>query len=95
MDFANCSGWYGEYRYSLGIDLIDELEKLCMAVAREFPKSVFFAGKLVFQRENFLTRWLHNQTPFTLEQRLQFQALEMMILPIRVFTAPPHQESSA
>jgi amino acid transporter len=95
VDFASCSGWYAEYRYALGVDLMDELEKLCKAVAREFPRSVFFAGKLVFQRENFVTRWLHNQTPFTLEQRLQFEGLEMMILPIRVFAAPSFQESPA
>jgi len=87
VEFANCLGWYAEYRYSLGIDLIEDLEKLCASISREFPKSVFFAGKLVFQQENFLTRLLHNHTPFTLEQRLQFQGLEMMILPIRVFVS--------
>jgi hypothetical protein len=87
VDFANCLGWYAEYRYALGIDLIDELEKLCKSVGKEFPRSVFFAGKLVFQEENFLTRLLHNHTPFTLEQRLQFEGLEMMILPIRVFVS--------
>ena len=85
VEFANCLGWYAEYRYSLGIDLIEELEELCKSVARDFSKSVFFAGKLVFERENFLTRLLHNHTPFTLEQRLQFEGLEMMVLPIRVF----------
>jgi amino acid transporter len=84
VDFANCLGCYAEYRYSLGIDLMEELEKLCKSVAKEFPRSVFFAGKLVFQEENFLTRLLHNHTPFTLEQRLQFEGLEMMILPVRV-----------
>jgi amino acid transporter len=87
VDFANCLGWYAEYRYLLGIDLMEELEKLCMSVANEFPRSVFFAGKLVFQEENFLTRLLHNHTPFTLEQRLQFEGLEMMILPVRVFAS--------
>jgi amino acid transporter len=87
VEFANCLGWYAEYRYSLGTDLIEELEKLCKSVAKDFSKSVFFAGKLVFQQENFLTRLLHNHTPFTLEQRLQFEGLEMMILPIRVFTS--------
>jgi amino acid transporter len=87
VEFANCLGWYAEYRYSLGTDLIDELEKLCKSVAKDFNKSVFFAGKLVFQQENFLTRLLHNHTPFTLEQRLQFEGLEIMILPIRVFTS--------
>jgi hypothetical protein len=85
VEFANCLGWYAEYRYSLGIDLIEELEKLCKSVAKDFPRSVFFAGRLVFERENLFTRLLHNHTPFTLEQRLQFEGLEMMILPIRVF----------
>jgi amino acid transporter len=87
VDFANCLGWYAEYRYGLGIDLMDELEKLCKSVASEFPGSVFFAGKLVFQEENFLTRLLHNHTPFTLEQRLQFEGHEMMVLPVRVFAS--------
>jgi hypothetical protein len=46
---------------------------------------VFFAGKLVFQEENFLTRLLHNHTPLTLEQGLQLEGQEMMVLPVRVF----------
>jgi amino acid transporter len=87
VEFANCWGWYAEYRYGLGIDLMDELEKLCKSVAREFPRPVFFAGRLVFQQENFLTRLLHNHTPFTLEQRLQFEGQEIMVLPVRVFTS--------
>jgi K+ transporter len=95
VEFANCLGWYAEYRYSLGVDLIEELEKLCKSVAKDFPKTIFFAGKLVFQQENFLTRLLHNHTPFTLEQRLQFEGLEMMILPIRVFTSQNIRESLA
>jgi hypothetical protein len=94
MDFANCLGWYSEYRYALGIDLMEELEKLCKSIAKEFPRSVFFAGKLVFQEENFLTRLLHNHTPFTLEQRLQFEGLEMMILPVRVFASINEQRST-
>ena len=93
VDFGNCLGWYAEYRCSLGIDLMEELEKLCKSVAQEFPKSVFFAGKLVFQKENFLARLLHNHTPHTLQQRLQFDGLEMMVLPIRVFTSSKTQEA--
>jgi hypothetical protein len=89
VEFANCLGWYAEYRYSLGTDLIEELEKVCKSVAQDFPRSVFFAGKLVFEKENLLSRLLHNHTPFTLQQRLQFEGLEMMVLPIRVFTSSP------
>ena len=86
VEFANCLGWYAEYRYDLGVDLIGELETLCDAVTKDFPRAVFFSGKLVFQKENVFTRLLHNHTPFTLQQRLQFAGRDMMILPIRVFT---------
>ncbi|MBI2357385.1 MAG: APC family permease [Deltaproteobacteria bacterium] len=95
VEFANCLGWYAEYRYSLGIDLIEELEKLCKSVAQDFPGSVFFAGKLVFEQENLFTRLLHNHTPFTLEQRLQFEGLQMIILPIRVSRSYPSGRETA
>jgi amino acid transporter len=95
VEFANCLGWYAEYRYRLGVDVIEELEKVSKSVVKDFPASVFFAGKLVFERENFFTRLLHNHTPFTLEQRLQFEGLEMMILPVRVFVSPHDRQITA
>lgn len=85
VEYANCLGWYAEYRYDLGVDLIAELEALCDSVTKEFPHTVFFSGTLVFEKENIFTRVLHNHTPLTLQQRLQFAGRDMMILPIRVF----------
>ncbi|MGE5060129.1 MAG: APC family permease [Betaproteobacteria bacterium] len=85
VEYANCLGWYAEYRYALGVDLIAELEALCDSVAKEFARVVFFSGQLVFEKENVFTRVLHNHTPYTLQQRLQFAGRDMMILPIRVF----------
>jgi K+ transporter len=85
VEFANCLGWYAEYRCALGVDLIAELEEICEAVSKEFPRSVFFSGRLVFEKETLFTRLLHNHTPNTLQQRLQFAGRDMMILPIRVF----------
>jgi hypothetical protein len=95
VDFATCLGWYAEYRFDLGVDLIAELEQLCESVAKEFPRAVFFSGKLVFEEENLFTRLLHNHTPFTLQQRLQFAGRDMMILPIRVFMAADAARSAA
>jgi hypothetical protein len=41
------------------------------------------------------TRLLHNHTPFTLQQRLQFAGRDMMILPIRVLVShTPAQQST-
>ncbi|HUK40410.1 MAG TPA: APC family permease [Candidatus Acidoferrales bacterium] len=88
VEFANCLGWYAEYRLSLGVDVMAELERLCSSVPKDFPKTIFFSGKLVFEKENALSRFLHNHTPATLQQRLQFTGLDMMILPVRVFDVP-------
>jgi hypothetical protein len=90
VEYAECLGWPAEYRYAVGISLLDELEKLCKAAAAEFPRAVFFAGKLVFERERFFTGLLHNQTPYALERRLQFEGIHLVILPVRIFdTALP------
>jgi amino acid transporter len=85
VEFANALGWYAEARSALGVDLVAELEKLCNGAARDFPTAVFFAGKLVFERESLFARLLHNHTPYALQRRLYFSGHNMMILPIRVF----------
>ena len=87
VSFVKRQGAYAEYWYALGTDPIDELEQLAHAVARRFPRSVFFAGKLVFEHEGFWHKVLHNQAAFTLQRRLQFSGLQMMVLPIRAMPA--------
>jgi amino acid transporter len=89
VEYANCLGWPAEYRFSVGVSLLDEIEKLCRSVAKDFPKVMFFAGKLVFEREHVLSRFLHNQTPYALERRLQFDGMHLIILPVRVFESVP------
>ena len=69
---------------SIGTDVVDELEQVCRVVARDFPKSVVFAGQLVFQRETWYGHLLHNQTAYSLQRRLQWDGIPMVILPTRV-----------
>jgi hypothetical protein len=83
VSFMKHQGAYAEYWHALGTDAIDELEKLAHEVAKRFPKAIFFAGKLVFQQEGFWHRVLHNQAAFTLQRRLQFAGLQMVVLPVR------------
>ncbi len=78
-------GYYAEYRYTLGTDLIAELEGMCLDLVKEFRRSVVFAGQLVFQRENMFTRSLHHETAFAIQRRLQFAGVQVVILPIRVW----------
>ena len=69
---------------AVGTDAVDELEHTCLEIARKFPKSTFFAGQLVFQKDTWLHRFLHNQTAYSLQRRLQWAGVPMVILPTRV-----------
>jgi K+ transporter len=84
VDFARGLGFAAEYRYLIGTDVIQEAEQLSHEVHREFPKGVFFLGKLVFAHEKFYYRFLHNDTAFAIQRRLQFSGLPTIILPIRM-----------
>src|SRR2546422_5031477 len=85
VDFARKLGIPAEYRYSIGTDIVDELEALCLQASKDYPRSVTFGGQLVFQKEGAIVRWLHNQTCPALQRRLAFHGLPMVILPVRVY----------
>lgn len=71
-------------RMAVGADVVDEAERLCLSIAREFPRSTFFAGQIIFQRETWLHRLLHNQTAYAIQRRLQWDGQHIVILAARV-----------
>jgi amino acid transporter len=77
------SRWYDAY----GSDRLEELERLALAVRDEFPNSVFFASRLVFETENWWNRWLHSQTPLAMQRILNGHGLELMIMPVTLRNA--------
>jgi amino acid transporter len=78
-----------EYRVATGTDVLDAGVAVCEQVARDYPRSVFFLGKLIFERENVFQRILHNETAYQLQQRLQFSGMNAMVLPVRVLDDVP------
>jgi hypothetical protein len=77
-------GWRAASRMASGIDAVKEATSLCIALAEEFPRSTFFAGKLIWKRETWWQRILHNETAYQIERRLHWKGLSMSVLPIRV-----------
>ena len=77
-------GWAADCDLSIGTDPVFELERLCRQVYLRFPRSVFFAGQLVVRRPTWWYRLLHNETAYSVQRRLQFDRLPMVILPTRV-----------
>jgi hypothetical protein len=86
VEFARGLGMHAEHHYAVGTDLLDEIVALCQEVKQKYDRPIFFASKLLFPNENFVTRALHNQTPFAVQRRLQFEGLQTVILPIQVST---------
>jgi amino acid transporter len=73
-----------DLRMEVGTEAVATAEAVCREVAREFPRAVFFAGKLVFQKERIFQRLLHNETAYQLQRRLQFAGMNAMVMPVRV-----------
>ena len=71
-------------RMALGTEAVETATQLCREVAKEFPRALFFAGKLVFEQERWYQRLLHNETAYQIQRRLQFAGLNAMVLPVRL-----------
>ena len=71
-------------RLAIGTEVVSEATDLCLAVGNEFPRATFFAGKLIFQRDSWWLRLLHNETPLAIQKRLQWAGKLMVTLPVRV-----------
>src|SRR5216683_1549378 len=86
---AHGLGLAADYRMKVGTDAVAGAEEVCVAISKQFPRSLFFAGKLIFQRERWMQRLLHNETAYKLQRRLQFAGLNAMVLPVRVMENHP------
>ena len=63
---AHRFGLASEYRMGMGTDVLDAAIDVCAGIQTEFPRAVFFLGKLIFERERVFQRILHNETAYQL-----------------------------
>jgi amino acid transporter len=73
-----------EYRFAVGTEAVEEAEKLCREVMARFPVVTFFGGKVVFARERWYQRLLHNETALAIQKRLYWLGATMVVLPAKV-----------
>jgi len=84
VELARGLGIPATCRRAMGTDLIEESEKLCLAVAKEFPRVTFFAGKVVFKREKWYQPLLHNEVGYALQKRLHWAGHVLVVMPAKV-----------
>jgi amino acid transporter len=84
VKYLKNEGYYSEGYYSVGIEAVPEIEKLAKIVLDKFPNSTFFGGQLVFKKESFFSRFLHNYTIFSVQRVLYSKGIPIIIMPIKI-----------
>jgi amino acid transporter len=79
------NGFYAEGISEIGVDIIDEVIKITPKITERFPSAMFFGGQLVFEKDSFVHRLLHNHIVFALQRKLYHMGIPFVILPIRVY----------
>lgn len=83
-NFCRSNGLAAESNLAFCTDPVEGFVELSEKVRDRFPNSIFFTSKLVFRRDNWATRLLHNQAALVLQQRLHAAGMQMVILPLQV-----------
>jgi hypothetical protein len=78
------NGFYAEGISEMGVDVVEEVMRITPGIIEKFPGALFFGGQLVFEKDSFIHRLLHNHIVFALQRRLYRQGIPFVILPIRV-----------
>jgi amino acid transporter len=84
VDFCHSHGMASASYIGFGTDAVEEITRMCEQISREFPNSIYFTSKLIFSRDNWVIRLLHNQAALAVQRRLHLEGLQMVILPMNV-----------
>jgi amino acid transporter len=84
VDYCHQYGIAAEAFAAYGTDTVEELSHLAEEVSRKYPTCIFFASKLIFENDNWISRFLHNETAIALQRQLHLQGQELVILPMRI-----------
>jgi hypothetical protein len=82
--YMNRHGFAADSFHAIGTDVVEEISQLVPAITQRFPNTVFFGGQLLFPRDTFASRRLHNFTVFAIQHRLYRLGIPFVLLPIRV-----------
>lgn len=84
VDYCQQYGIASESYITFGTDTVEKLSLLAEKIGEKYPNCIFFSSKLIFDHDNWITRFLHNETPVTLQRQLHLQGKELVILPMKI-----------
>ncbi len=83
-NYCNANGRFAKAYVGYGTDIIEKLTQLTERVAKDYPSTVFFGTKFIFDNENVFTQILYNHVPYIMQRRLHVKGLNMVILPMKI-----------
>lgn len=84
VKFMEDKGYSAESVVAIGLDIADEVEKLALEIYRKHPGCIFFGGQLVLPKDTLITRWMHNQTLYSIQRRFYQLQLPFVTLPVYI-----------
>jgi len=89
VEMARRIGWNAASATTVTTDPVEGIYRVCVDLAKRYPRVMFFGGKLIWKRESWWQRILHNETAFQVQRRLQWKGVAMTILPLRTGADAP------
>ena len=84
VSFMRSQGYYAKGFGTVGTDVAEEISQVAYEIFKEYPKSIFFGGQIVFPEDTILNRLLYNHTVFAVQRRLHHEGIPLIIMPTRV-----------
>lgn len=84
VNFCHSKGLAARSYLSFGTNPVDGYQELARKVHADFPNGIFFTSKLVFRKDSWWLRLLHNEGALVLQQRLHHEGMQMVILSMKV-----------
>ncbi len=84
VDFCTNRGLPATYYHDYGTDVVETINRLTERISADFPRSVFFSTKLIFDNETIMHQWLHNQLSYMLQKKLHSKGQNLIIMPMKI-----------
>lgn len=83
-NYCNASGRFAKAYVGYGTDIIEKLDQLTDRVIKDYPNTVFFGTKFIFDNDNVYGQLLYNQTSYIMQKKLHVKGRTMVVLPMNI-----------
>lgn len=82
IHIANQLGMEAESTFSIGTDVVEEVDKLIPEITSHYKNPVFIGGQLIFEGNSYFSKLLHNYTIFAIQRNLYKHGITSIVIPV-------------